>query len=121
VLYLPRAQFLRVSIHVAQVLRRVGATHDGDAVMIDYKEPSLGYYQGGTIREEKRSFLMPLHWSRWPRWMTMTREAFDGAPPESRARLRIVDDPQNPSRGLAYSDGGRVVELIVVERIAAEK
>ncbi|HEX4793802.1 MAG TPA: glycosyltransferase family 39 protein [Humisphaera sp.] len=121
VLYLPRAQFLRVSIHVAQVLQRVGATHEGDAVMIDYKEPSLGFYQGGTIREEKRSFLLPLHWNRWPRWMTVTREALDGAPPESRARLRIVADPENPSRGLAYSDGGRVVELIVVERVAGGK
>ena len=117
VLYLPRAQFLRLSIHVADVLRRVGATHAGDAIMVDYKEPSLGFYQGGTIREEKRSFLLPLHWNRWPRWITVTRAALNGAPPESRARLRIVADPENPSRGLAYSDEGRAAEVIVVERV----
>jgi len=70
-LYLPRAQFLRVSIHVANVLRRAGATHEGDAIMVDYKEPSLGFYQGGTIREEKSSFLLPKHWARWPRWMAV--------------------------------------------------
>jgi len=120
-LYLPRAQFLRISIHVGHVLQRAGATHEGDSVMVDYKEPSLGFYQGGTIREEKRSFLLPTHWKRWPRWMAVTRDALDGAPPESRARMRIVPDPENPARGLAYSDGARGVEVIVVENVADGK
>jgi 4-amino-4-deoxy-L-arabinose transferase-like glycosyltransferase len=114
--YLPRAQFLRASIHVAAVLDRLGATHPGDVLMIDYKEPSLGFYQGGTIREEKSNFLLPKHWDQWPRWMVLTRDAFDGAPPESRDRLRVVADPDLPFRAWAYADGGRTVELLVVER-----
>ena len=38
----------------ADVLRREGATGPGEAVMLDYKEPSLAFYQGGTIREHRR-------------------------------------------------------------------
>jgi hypothetical protein len=115
-LYLPRAQFLRASIHVAGILHRIGATHAGDVIMIDYKEPSLGFYQGGTIREEKSNFLLAKHWSQWPRWMVVTREALDKAPPESRERLKMVADPDNPFKGWAYADGGRAVELLVVEK-----
>ena len=115
-LYLPRAQFLRASIHVAGVLQRIGATHPGDVMMIDYKEPSLGFYQGGTIREEKSNFLLPKHQDQWPRWMVVTRDALEKAPPESRDRLKVVPDPDNPFRGWAYADGGRTVELLVVEK-----
>jgi hypothetical protein len=114
-LYFPNARFLRTSIHVAEVLRRIGATRPGSVVMIDYKEPSLGFYQGGTIREEKTSFLLPKHWPQWPQWMVLTRDAWDKCPEESKARLRMVQDPNLPFRGWAYADGGRVVELMVVE------
>ncbi len=67
--YLPAAPFLRISPHVAEVLRQQGATHPGDVRMVDYKEPSLAFYQGGTIREEpneKDLLNQPL--TRWPRW-----------------------------------------------------
>ena len=57
--YFPRADFLRISIRVADVLKRESATHPGDVKMIDYKEPSLGFYQGGTIREESDSKRFP--------------------------------------------------------------
>lgn len=115
-LYLPRAQFLRISFRAADVLNRLGATHGGDVVMIDYKEPSLGFYQGGTIREQKSSFLLEKHRNEWPRWMVLTRSAWQGAPEDSRRRLRVIEDPSLPVRGWAYADGGRVVEVMIVER-----
>jgi hypothetical protein len=114
--YFPRAQFLRTSFRVATLLRKIGATHRGDVDMVDYKEPSLGFYQGGTIREQKSTFLLPKYWDDWQRWMVVTRYAWDKAPPESRARLQILPDPENPFRGWAYADAGSAVELIVVER-----
>ena len=46
---------------------RNGATDAGSVVMLDYKEPSLAFYQGGTIREESA--------------MTLSHELLDRAPP----------------------------------------
>ena len=45
-LLLPRAEFLKLSVRAAEVLSREGATAPGRAVMLDYKEPSLAFYQG---------------------------------------------------------------------------
>ena len=117
-LYFPNAQFLRTSFAPPRSSGAIGATQPGEVDMVDYKEPSLGFYQGGTIREQKSSFLLPKHWNEWGRWMVVTKAAWDKAPPESRARLRKVPDPENPVRGWAYADAGSLVELIVVERIS---
>ncbi len=118
VLYLPNAQFLRTSIHIANVLQRLGATEPGSVIMMDYKEPSLAFYQGGTIREQKTTFLREKHWDQWPRWIVMTRQAWDNAPAEARDRLKVVKDPELPFRGWSYGDGGRTVEVMVVEKRA---
>ena len=95
--------------------------------MVDYKEPSLAFYQGGTIREaEIRADLIQKPPSEWPRWVVITREGWDSLPPQYKdignsiadqpapaaQRLRIIDS----CRGWAYADRGRVVELLVVEK-----
>jgi len=120
-LYLGQAQFLRTSVNVAGVLKKVRATGPDSVVMIDYKEPSLGFYQGGTIREEKTSFLNEKHWELWPHWLVLTRQAWEKAPEESRQRLQLLHDPILPCRGWAYSDGGRTVEILVAENRASKK
>jgi 4-amino-4-deoxy-L-arabinose transferase-like glycosyltransferase len=122
-LYLPRADFLRISIQAANILKEHGATHPGDAKMIDYKEPSLAFYQGGTIREAETSAdLMHKPPSEWPRWAVITRKGWDtlpprykdtGQPPPPGERLRIIGS----CRGWAYADQGRVVEVLVVEKV----
>jgi 4-amino-4-deoxy-L-arabinose transferase-like glycosyltransferase len=115
--YFPHADFLRISIHAATVLKERGAIHPGDAKMVDYKEPSLAFYQGGTIREvEKKADLIYKPLKEWPRWVVMTREAWEMVPARYKdehagERLRIIDS----CRGWAYADQGRVVELLVVE------
>ena len=61
--YLPTAPFLRLSIDTAP--RRCGedgATGPGQVVMLDYKEPSLAFYQGGTIREETALIATDVCW-----------------------------------------------------------
>ncbi|HWE01153.1 MAG TPA: glycosyltransferase family 39 protein [Tepidisphaeraceae bacterium] len=112
-LYFPNADFLRLSIRVADALKRQGATHPGDVRMIDYKEPSLGFYQGGSIREEsdsKRFLANPL--SQWPRWTVMTREVWNVTPAADKPYLRVVDS----FRGWALS--ARIEEVMVVEKRA---
>ncbi|HWE92687.1 MAG TPA: glycosyltransferase family 39 protein [Tepidisphaeraceae bacterium] len=110
--FLPSASYMRVSMRVANDLIKAGATHKGDVYMVDYKEPSLGFYQDGTIRERKREFLSPRHRDEWPQWLAVTAEAWNEAAPDvRRAYYEIARE-----KGWAYSDSNRVVEVIVVEK-----
>jgi hypothetical protein len=94
-------------------LREEGATHLGDAIMIDYKEPSLAFYQGGTIREESNdNYLAQTDPLRWPRWIVLTRRIFDGLPPDTRAKLQ----PIAAVDGWWYPRGRRVEVLVVRKR-----
>jgi 4-amino-4-deoxy-L-arabinose transferase-like glycosyltransferase len=109
-LYLPRAQYLRLSVRVADALRRHGATGPGQVQMLDYKEPSLAFYQGGTIREHPATRLTAQVLDAAAPWLVITRGVWDRSDAAARARLEVVDE----QRGLAYA-GGRVVDVMVVK------
>jgi 4-amino-4-deoxy-L-arabinose transferase-like glycosyltransferase len=111
--FLPRAQFLRLSIRVADVLKREGATGPGRVMMMDYKEPSLAFYQGGTIRPNSAMALTNELVDRSPPWIVTTDAVWSGAPPEVRDRFAEVAR----RKGVAYADEGRVVEVVVLRRI----
>ncbi|MGH7177868.1 MAG: hypothetical protein ACREJC_10840, partial [Tepidisphaeraceae bacterium] len=105
---LPNVPWLRVSQRVADVLRRNEAT---DVIMIDYKEPSLAFYQGGSIREERENgFLVNTDPRRWPSWIVLTRRIWDRTPANLRERLDVVGTVS----GLNYADRMREVEVMVV-------
>jgi 4-amino-4-deoxy-L-arabinose transferase-like glycosyltransferase len=111
-LYLPNASFLHMSPRIAQVLLEHGATAPGSVRMIGYKEPSLAFYQGGTIREEPRDeLLITTSPDEWPPFLVVTRPIFDRAPESARARLEIL----NTVRGLNYA-AGRIVEVLIVRK-----
>ena len=107
--YLPRAQFIRVSVRAADVLRREGATGPHQALMLDYKEPSLAFYQGGTIREHPATQLTREHLERGTGWFVITANVWDKTAPDLRDRFEIIDR----IKGFAYA-GGRVVEVMIV-------
>lgn len=113
-LYLPRAEFLRLSPRVAQVLRANGVTHDNESIMLRYMEPSLAFYQGGTIRESNIGFT-----SKWTAhfkpWMVVTDEIWNKATPEIRDMFDIVAQV----RGLAYADRATWMTVMVIKRKAA--
>jgi 4-amino-4-deoxy-L-arabinose transferase-like glycosyltransferase len=112
VAFLPNARSVRTSIEVAKVLEKVGATGPdaaGQVVMQDYKEPSLAFYQGGTIREWSPG---AIDVDKVPRWLVTTTDVYDAAPDETKARFTIVDRV----KGLAYADRGRVVEVLVLKK-----
>ncbi len=71
---LPAAWYMRLPINIAQQLRRLGATQRGDVIMTGYFEPSLAFYQGGTIRERPRDYLARTPPADWPHWIVTTRE-----------------------------------------------
>ena len=113
--YLPRAGFLHLSKRTADVLIQHGATGAGQVEMLDYKEPSLAFYQGGTIRENSAMALSHDLLNHAPPWLVVTTEVLAKTPPDVQARL----DEVGSVRGLAYADGGRVVDVIVVKQRAA--
>lgn len=113
--YLPRAQFLQLAPRTAAVLKREGVVHRGDAYMLDYKEPSLAFYQGGSIRESPRmkELVTRGYINDWTPWMVITRDVWNATPAATRARLQVIAT----FHGLAISDGMRDVELMVVRKI----
>lgn len=111
--YLPRADYFRLSSAIARVLREHGAMTPGQAKMVDYLEPSLAFYQGGSIREigRKSDFLSGSP-DEWPHWIVLTREIWNALPPQKQLRLTIVSSV----RGWSYADRGRLIEVLVAER-----
>jgi 4-amino-4-deoxy-L-arabinose transferase-like glycosyltransferase len=115
--YLPRADALRLSVRVADVLREHRARDGGPGgaggvVMLDYKEPSLAFYEGGTIREHSASALSHALLDTAPPWLVITDAVWAKTPADVRARVEVVDS----ARGLAYADGGRDVRVMVVRQ-----
>ena len=116
-LVLPHVRALRISPRVAEVLQREDAIHAGDAIMIDYKETSLPFYQGGTIRPQRDDqFLEHTPTSEWPRWIVLTGDVWKKTPATIQDRFDVIDT----IHGWNYADGGRVVDVMVVRKRAVE-
>jgi len=108
--YLPRADFLRISPTIAQILDDRRAANP---IMIDYKEDSLAFYTAGKIRKESDNrFLERNDPLVWPRWIVLSRRIWDSTPPALRQRLEVVGS----ARGVWYAKGGKIVEVLVVRK-----
>ncbi len=110
--YLPNAGFLRLSIRVAKDLTDRHVTAPGAVMMLDYKEPSLAFYQGGTIREHRAMALSAPLLDQVSPWLVITGRLWDAAPPEARFKLEEVSREQ----GLNLADSLRVVDVLVVRQ-----
>ena len=115
-LYLPNAEYIQISSRVAEILRRQPIA-PGDAVMIEYKEPSLAFYQGGSIVEKSTNrFLEVTPPEQWPTWIVMPKSLWDTTRPETRAKLEMIGDPV---RGVNYAgkvDGHQAIEVVVLKK-----
>ena len=111
--FLPTAPFLRISPRVAEILHAHGS-ESRHAMMIDYKEDSLPWYEGGTIRKQRENdYLEKTAPLLWPKYLVLTREIWDRTPAEIQQQWEFAGEPVH---GWAYSDGGRVVDVIVIRR-----
>jgi 4-amino-4-deoxy-L-arabinose transferase-like glycosyltransferase len=117
--YFPSAQFLRTSQRIADVLHE----HAGkDAMMIDYKEDSLPWCEGGTIRPQRdNDFLVHNPPQMWPNFLVLTGEVWRKTPFEIQDQFEILGG--YPIRGWDYSDhlpstpgAGRVVDVFVLRK-----
>jgi hypothetical protein len=112
--FLPQAQYLRTSINVAAILKQHGATGAGEVVMQSYKEPSLAFYQGGTIRERSANAIDP---QTLPPWLVTTRVIYDRTPQPVQRQFEVVGSVH----GLNYAGGGRAVEVMVLHKRSPPK
>jgi hypothetical protein len=115
--YLPCAPFLQLSVRLGQILRENGAgaadTRPGDVQMIAYKEPSLAFYQGGTIREQSENdFLLTHPPQQWPRWIVIRGDVWDRMPDAVKAHVDVVGG----ARGLNLADRGRTWTVYVLRK-----
>jgi 4-amino-4-deoxy-L-arabinose transferase-like glycosyltransferase len=110
-LYLPAAPFLQLSNEAGQVLRDHGVTGPKQVVMLDYKEPSVAFYQGGTIREGTAMVASDKLLDSSPPWLVITDEVYY-AKVTDRSRLEVVAR----FKGLDLSAGLRVIEVLVVKK-----
>ncbi len=116
-LVLPHVAALRISPNVASYLRTHGATAAGDVIMIDYKEPTLAFYQGGTIREESdNAYLQKTDPWRWPTWIVLTDTIWRSLPAEVQSHLRVA----TTVKGFWYSSKARMTTVMVVKHLDGE-
>jgi hypothetical protein len=106
----PVSQYMRLSERVAATI-----PHDlppGAAVMIDYKEPSLAFYQGGAIREADDTYFARTPSAAWTPWVVITQQAWSQVPAAAKQSYEEV----SRTKGWNYADGGRIVEVLVLRK-----
>jgi 4-amino-4-deoxy-L-arabinose transferase-like glycosyltransferase len=87
-LYLPLGSAFNLTRRIAAELDKNNAR---DAWMIDYKEDSLAFYEGGTIRKQNdETVLQTTDPSTWPQWIVTTPEFFNAQPDNVKIRWKQV-------------------------------
>ena len=107
---LPNIAVLNASRSVAIDLRNMGAGGETPVAMIDYREPSLAFYQGGGAREREEGQLNP---DMAEDWAVITTDAWNRVPAAIRADFEIMAPPR---RAWMYSIGGRWVEILIAHK-----
>ena len=122
--YLPQVSWMRISPQIAAILAKYDgladkATQPGEVVMlqyertIGYEEPSLPYYQGGTLRQIKQvGYLDITPPEQWPRLMVITRDIWNVTNPERQKQIEIL----GTVRGLTYTAGGKIIDVMVIRK-----
>jgi 4-amino-4-deoxy-L-arabinose transferase-like glycosyltransferase len=106
---LPFIPSLSASRAIGQDLTRLGAGGSTPVAMIDYREPSLAFYQGGGARE---SDVTALSSSSPPAWAVLTTDAWSHLDPATQSRYQTLIDPLPV---LIYNDGPpRVTHLLIL-------
>ncbi len=115
VLYLfcfPHTQYLRLPQRVGEFLRSQNAVSLNQVIMTGYNEPSLAFYQGGTIRFREKNFLARTDPGEWPEWIVISAKLFQTLGPERQRHLERVAS----FTGVNYNTGGDMVELLVMRK-----
>ena len=107
---LPSLPPLSASRSVGQDLIALGAGGATPVAMIDYREPSLAFYQGDGARE---SDLTALASPTPPDWAVITMNAWSRLAPAVQSAYQIVSQPRTVLR---YNDGWRIDKLVIIRK-----
>ncbi len=112
--YLPHVDFLRTPVLAGAELRRMNLTEPGSVQMLDYKEPSLAFYQGGTIRENSNNVLTArlIDNPKTPAYLVITDFVWNKSDPAVQARYEVLKEYPT----LAYADSMRRIKVMIVHR-----
>jgi 4-amino-4-deoxy-L-arabinose transferase-like glycosyltransferase len=108
-LYFPDADYLRIPQRAGEELRQRNAR---DAIMIGFTEPSLAFYQGGSIRPQPENYLVTQPPAHWPSWIVLTSDVYDSLPPNRRGQLEQIAS----FHGFDYNIPMRPVTVIVARK-----
>jgi 4-amino-4-deoxy-L-arabinose transferase-like glycosyltransferase len=107
---LPNISVLSASRTIGRDLNRMGAGGGATVAMIDYREPSLAFYQGGGAREIGPAALGS---PDAPEWVVMTTDGWTHVPQSVRERYQPADSPVPV---LVYNDGWHRADLIILRK-----
>lgn len=115
--YLPQIDLLRLSPCIAEALQRhhggAKETKAGEVQMIAYKEPSLAFYQGGTIREQSENdFLLTHPPEQWPSFIVIRSDVWDRMPKDVKDKWELI----GTCRGLDVADRGRTWTVFTLRK-----
>jgi 4-amino-4-deoxy-L-arabinose transferase-like glycosyltransferase len=110
-LVLPTLAPLAASRAIGRELNDLGAGGATTVAMIDYREPSLAFYQGGGARE---AYANDLASSRPPHWAVITTDAWAKVSPSVRDEYQIMNDPVPV---WMYNDGWRSTRLVIIQHL----
>jgi hypothetical protein len=110
--YFPRAEFLRLSPRVADILIANGVTQPNQVIMLDYMEPSLAFDQGGTIREAGDVGFTEKSIPNFTPWMVVTQDIWKNAPEDVRNLFDVVAQ----ERGLDYADKRHLIDVMIIRK-----
>jgi 4-amino-4-deoxy-L-arabinose transferase-like glycosyltransferase len=108
--YAPNTSAFTLAKRMGLELRAIGATEN--IRMIEYKEPSLAFYQGGTIREQSENTLPDPSAADSPRWIVISDDTFRAQP----ERLRDGYTLRFSAQGMNLADGTRKQLVHVLEK-----
>lgn len=110
--YLPGLRPLHLSQDIAHIIIANGG-YGQRGYMIDYKEPSLAFAQGGGLREQTDdAYLNDSTPADWPQWITITQHAWDPV----RDDVKNYFDVVGSASGVNYSNGGGSRTILVLHK-----
>ena len=76
-------------------------------------EPSLAFYQGGTIREQSENDFLATHpSSQWPRFTVIREDVWQRTPDSVKSQLEVLGE----KTGIDLADRGRTWTVFVVRK-----
>jgi len=107
---LPLLPRLNASREMGMELGKLGAGGQTTVAMIDFREPSLAFYQGGGAREIDAGALRK---ANPPEWAVITKDGWSHLSQAVQTNYQIVGQPHPV---LIYNDGKQIKRVLIIHK-----